>query len=817
MGNSRFVSSLRFALRRLRHDRAYAIAFVLTLGLGIGATTAIFSAVEGILLRPLPFPDADRIVQVRQVQGSVADSLGQFSFVEVADYRQQSTTLDELVEYGDWQFSVVGLGEPQLVYGGLVTSNYFKVLGLKARIGRALVPGDDVDKAAPVAVLTYEFWRRALGADPAAVGRVIELTGIATTIVGVLEPGAHYAGTRRADLYANYSTNSHYMGASMQNDRTHRMTDVYARIRPDATLAAARSELDGIARRMRAAYPSDYPEARGFDVRLTPWRDVLVRDARATLLILMGTVALVLVVAIANVGNLTLTCLIRRERELAVRAALGAPPAELRRHLLAEHALLALGGAAAGVAIAWLGLQQLVDYTARMTLRSTEVAINTPVLAFSLLLGVGSALVFAWAPRLPGAGPAAAGMAGGGAGTRATAGRGHRRAQKLLVVGQVALSFVVLVGAGLLVRSLVNLHRVDVGFNAERVIALKAPNYSRWPAPRNRAMFDDVSEHLRRFNGVTAVTTASAVPFDATEVYSWRYRTDGRQSGEQAATILFNTVGPDYFAALEAPIRSGRPIRATDAPAGEPVVVVNERFARLAFPDEDPLGRRVQWSFDGQQWNAWQTIVGVAADTRDRGPRSGVLPTVFQASTQASPGPGLLIRVAEGADATAAAREAGRLIHEQDPKRPVVEVQTLEAALAAQIAPSRLNATLFGGFGLLALGIAAVGVGGVLAFAVSERTREFGIRAALGAGRWRVLRGVVGEGLALTAAGLLIGTIGGVALMRLLEGLLFEVQPLDAATFAGTAVLVVAVAVVASWLPARRATSVDPAVVLRAD
>ena len=378
------MQTLRFVLRRLRHDRAYAAAFVLTLGLGIGASTAMFSAVEGILLRPLPFPNADRIVYVQQAQAAVADSPGQFSFVEVADYRRQSQTMDQFVEYGDWTFSLVGLGEPRVIHGGLVTSNYFEVLGLGAHLGRTLIPEDDNDKGAPVAVLTYEFWRQALGADPSAVGRSIELSGIPTTVVGVLRPGAHYAGTARADIYANYPTNSHYVGASMQDERTHRMTDVYGRLRPGATLSAARSEIGNIAKRLHSEYPAAYPPARGFEVQLTPWRDVLVKNARSTLLILMGTVSLVLIVAIANVGNLTLTCLVRRDRELAVRAAIGATPSMLRKHLLLEHGALAVTGALVGVAFAWLGLRQLADYAAQMTLRSTEVGLNWTVLAYSI-------------------------------------------------------------------------------------------------------------------------------------------------------------------------------------------------------------------------------------------------------------------------------------------------------------------------------------------------------------------------------------------------------------------------------------------------
>src|SRR5262249_25067054 len=356
-------STLRAAMRQLRQDAGYAVAFVLTLGLGIGASTAIFSAVEGVLIRPLPYPHADRIVYMQQALSATGNPNTSFSFVEAAEYRNQAASLEELVEYGDWQFNVVGLGEPRVAYGGLVTSNYFRVLAIHPFLGRVLQADDDGRASKPVAVLTYEFWQRATGADRDIVGKTLELTGVPATIVGVLEPGSHYAGTQRAELYANYPTNAHYMSASMQNERVHRMTDLYALVKQGVSLNRAQDEVTAIATRLHAAYPSDYPAARGFSTTLTPWREMLVRNARPTLLILMGAVGLVLLVACANVGNLTLARLVRREREMAVRAALGATPGQLRRQLLVEHLVLASAGSILGIAIAAIARGALVDYT----------------------------------------------------------------------------------------------------------------------------------------------------------------------------------------------------------------------------------------------------------------------------------------------------------------------------------------------------------------------------------------------------------------------------------------------------------------------
>jgi putative ABC transport system permease protein len=379
----------------------------------------------------------------------------------------------------------------------------------------------------------------------------------------------------------------------------------------------------------------------------------------------------------------------------------------------------------------------------------------------------------------------------------------------------VALSFIVLVGAGLLVRSLMNLQQVNLGLEVDRVLSMKAPNYTRLPAPRQQALFDDVMTRLRAIPGVAAVATATVSPFDNSEMFSWRYRTDGRQSDEQGSSILFNSVSDDYFTALDIPVQSGRGFQPADTTGGEAVIVVNERFARLAFPDEEPIGRRVQWSFDGRQWGPWRTVIGVSRDARERGPRAGVVPTIYESASQAGVGPALLIR--STGDLGPAAAEARRLFQEFDPKRPVTDVGTLASALDAMLSSSRVNATLFGGFGLLALGIAAVGVGGVLAFAIAERTREFGIRAALGASRGRILRSVLSEGVGLAIVGLAIGAAGAIGLTRVMEGLLFEVEPLDIVTYALTASVIVSVAAVAAWLPARRATNVDPGVVLQAD
>ena len=487
---------LRAAIRSLAKAPGFVLAFVLTLGLGIGANTAIFSIINGVLLRPLPYPEADRIMHLRQPAVRAGVEHTSFSFQEVADYRSAAKTVDEFVEFGDWTFNVLGRGDPHRATGGLVTPNFFKVLGMQPQWGRLLIPDDQLKTAPPVVVLTQGYWQRVFGSDPAAIGQILDLTVKKAVIVGVLAPGSHYATERKQDFYVNYAANDHYMSASMQNERVHRMTDVYARLAPGATVEAAQIELRQIAARLHAAYPEAYPAARGMDLVVTPWKVELTAKARPTLLILMGITILVLIIACANVANLTLTRLVQRERELAIRAALGASRRSLRGELLTENLLLSIVGGLLGVGLAVAGLDLLVSYTARFTTRVGEIRLDASVLALTVALSVAAALLFAWAPRLSFVADPVRSMAGSGG--RATAGTGRRRAQRALVVSQLAVSFMLVIGAGLLIRSLMHLYAVDPGFSLANVLSLQAPDFTRQTPDRQlqftRNLVDRVKE-----------------------------------------------------------------------------------------------------------------------------------------------------------------------------------------------------------------------------------------------------------------------------------------------------------------------------------
>ena len=819
-GEGAMIRGIRIAGRSLARNPGYTAAFVLTLGLGIGMNTAIFSVVNGVLLAPLPYPDADRIMYVRHPAQAAGIGNLSFSFLEVEDLRQ-ARTMDEFVEYGDWTFTVIGEQEPHRAVGGLVTSNYFEVLGLQPRAGRVLGPQDDEDGAEPAMVLTYDYWTRVFGADESIIGETLRLTAFsspkATRIVGVLEPGTHYTGTRRQDFFVNYATNDHYQSATMEDARNHRMTDVFARLAPGQTPEAAVAELEAIHTGMMQEYPDAYPERFGFGITAARWQDELTREARPTFLILMGTVALVLLLACANVANLTLTRLVRRERELAVRAALGAGKARLRRQLLTENLLLSTAGAALGLVIAVLGLDLLVQYATRFTVRTGEIGIDVPVLLFTIGVAVGVALLLAWAPSLPGAGGLGNAAAAAGS-ARGVVGISKKHVQQGLVVSQLALSFTLLIGAGLMVRSLVNLTAVDTGIETENVVVMQAPNTSGLNPQENLVLLDQVLDELRDQDGVLTVAHASRAPWDPnTSLLNLTFRYEGGDDeGITSPMAQQNAVSPLYFSTAGISIVQGRAFMPDDDMNGDTIAIINQSLARDLFgPGVDPINRRLQQQNFNGSWGPWLRVVGVAEDTREYGVSLANAHTLYRPAAQTFSGPAILVKATGEPGAIAArVREA---VRRADADRPLDQVSSLEALRDENIAPERLNATLFTSFAVLALLIAAVGVLGVLAFTVSQRTQEFGVRMALGAQQGQVLQMVLREGVVLAVGALIVGGGAALFLSRFLVGLLYEVEATDPTTYGAVGAVLCAVALLAAYVPARRATQVDPMQALRSE
>jgi putative ABC transport system permease protein len=815
------IHDIRIAVRHLARVPGFAIAFVLTLGLGIGANTAIFSVINGVLLRPLPYPDADRIMHLRQPQLAAGIEDSSFSFPEIADYRSRSKTIDQFVEFGDWTFNVLGRGEPHRATGGLVTANFFPMLGAQPLLGRMIVPADEVKGSPPVAVLTYEYWQRVFGSDPSAVGQTLDLTVKKAEIVGVLKPGSHYAAQRKQDFYVNYAANDHYMGSSMQTEWPHRMTTVYARLAAGATPSSAQAELRQLAASLHQAHPEAYPASRGFDIVVSPWKDELTAKAKPTLLILLVTTVFVLIIACANVANLTLTRLVQREREMGIRAALGAPASLLRRQLLAENLVLSVLGGVLGLALAVSGLNLLITYTARFTSRVGEISLDGRVLAFTLVVATAIALLFAWAPRLTFMSDPVGAMSTGGG--RTTGGRRRRRAQRVLVISQLAASFMLLVGAGLLTRSLMRLYGVNPGFDLEHVLSLEAPNFAQQSNERLKQFSKDALERVKAESMVKNAAMASAAPLAGSFPQQREFRIDGADadaigSGPRSVTRV---VSSSYFDTIGLVLKAGRTFQSHDTDTSPRIAILSESMAKYYFKTDSAIGRHISWKTTNGitgavSWTKPAEIVGVVADSLADGIDQAPMHTIFLPETQSFAPSTLLVRTAAGAPQHLAPRIVEAL-RQLDPNRPIDHVQTLEEIRDEAIAPQRLNATLIGLFAALALVIATVGVAGVLAFSVSQRTNELGIRVALGAEPGTILRMILGEGAAMALVGLVIGGLAAMPLSQLLNGLLFGVEPADPPTIAIAAVLLVGVAIVAALVPARRATAVDPITALRGE
>jgi putative ABC transport system permease protein len=811
------VQDLRYAVRTLSRSPGFTLAVALTLALGIGANTAVFSAVRGVLLRPLPHRDGDQLVYLRQTAEGAGIENALFSVPEILDYRSSATALTGFAEFSQMTFNMLDHEDPVQVTAGIVTGNYFDVMGLSPVHGRLFDARDDGEKAAPVLVLSHDYWMSAFGGDPSAVGRTLRVNNFASTIVGVLQPAPVYP--EATDIYVNMVTSPHHLDATMVHGRTHRMTEVFARLSPGTTMTQAQADLDRISVNVYRDNPEAYEQGAGYRITISPLQDVLTRRARTTLTLLMGTAAFVLIIACASVANLALMRGVRRERELVVREALGAGTGRLRRLLIVENVVLALGGAVLGLGLAYGGLELLVAFARRYTPRADEIRVDGGVLAFTVLLAVTAALALAFAPVLPKKTGMAAALSSG---RRASGGAAKKRIQRGLVITQVAVSVVLLTGSGLLARTLLNLYSVDLGVDVENVLTMEVPtpfDGGRTP-DESLAYFEEMQRRIAGISGVQEVAMGSGVPLRASS-FELEIKAEGKEtlSGEVTPRAEYRTTTPEYFRVAGIPLLAGRAFESTDRRDSERVVILNKTLADRLFPNEDPLGKRVAWTGEVLKFipvsGDWRTVVGVVGDTRDQGPDEVPGPVLYQPFAQELFTGALMIR-ARG-DASSVVPEASRVIRELDPEQPLANVMTFEQIRDDSVAPTRVNTLLVGAFGVLALLISVVGIGGVLAFSVSQRTSEIGIRMSLGADAGSVRRMVIAEGGALLAAGLVLGLGGALLATRVVSGLLFGVSPYDPVTLLTVAAVMVAVGTLAAWLPAERAARVQPGVAMRSE
>ncbi|HEY8174345.1 MAG TPA: ABC transporter permease [Gemmatimonadaceae bacterium] len=811
------IPDLRYAFRSLARARGFSLTVMLTLGLGIGATTAIFSVVRGVLLKPLPHRDGERLIYLRHsINGPGGENIV-FSVPEINDFRQSAKTLGGIAEYSSMTYTLRGESDAIRFNVGLVTGNYFNVMGLSPVLGRLLNDGDDGTKVPPVMVLTHEFWMKRFGGDRNVIGRKVIVDGKPVEIVGVVQPAPYFP--QRMDALLNMVISEHHTSALMVQGRTHRMTEMIARLAPGATIEQARSEVAAIRSRVQKDYPEAYDPGSGYRVAVIPFQEVLGEKAKLTLWLLMGAAAFVMIISCANVANLTLMRGVRREQELVVRAALGAGVARLRRLLLVENLVLASFGAILGLFIALGGVRLLISLAERYSPRAGEIQLDGMVLGFTLLLTLTVALLLSFVASLPKEGALASAVAAGV--HRVSGSLKKQRLQRGLVVAQIAVSVMLLTGAGLLTRTLQQLQEVKSGLTTENVLTMEVPlAIGERKDADARALYDRMRLELGAIPGVKDVGIGSVMPLRST-FFQLDVKAEGRQlaNGEAQPRAEFRTANPDYFRAAGIPLLKGREFHETDRDSSGRVVILNKTLADKFFPDRDPIGQRIAWTGDVLRFigisGEWRTIVGVVGDTKDGGLDAEPRPVVFEPWTQEQvfQGFGLVINAASSSAALAPA--ATRIVRNVAPREPIEHVMTVSQIRDESVAPRRLNAMLVSSFSILAVIIAAVGIAGVLAFSVSARTNEIGIRMSLGADSGRVQRMILMEGGVLLIGGLVLGVGGALFGTRLIRGLLFGVAPQDPMTLMGVALTMAAVGIAACWLPARRAAKIDPAVAMR--
>jgi putative ABC transport system permease protein len=810
---------LRYGVRMLMKSPGFALIAVLTLALGIGANTAIFSVVNGVLLRALPYYEPERLVMVWTARPILQAQIGLEDFpVSVADFvdwRNQNQVFEHMAAMWTPRMNLTGDGEPESAVGLRASASLFPLLGARFAVGRAFLPEEDRAGADRVVVVSHELWQRRYGADPKLIGQKITLNDEAYTVIGVTAPDFQFprrgevptdfylGGATKVDLYLPIAFTPELM-----NNRGGNFLMVIARLKPGVSLGQASADMSAIARRLTEQYPQTNADK---GVRLAPLHQQAVGKARTALLVLLGAVGFVLLIACANVANLLLARAAGRQKEMAIRAALGANRWRVVRQLLTESLLLAISGGAAGLLLAWWGVEMLLAIAPDSLPRAYDIRLDARVAGFTLLASLLTGIVFGLLPALQ-ASKINLGVTlkeGG----RDAAGLLRRRLRGFLVVSEVALAFVLLIGAGLLIRSFARLTEVDPGLDPQGVLTMgiQLP-FAKYRDGRSVAFFQQTLERVRALPGVEAAATVSSLPLSGAHA-SGGFAIEGRPSPtEQTFNAWLCTISPDFFKTFRVPLIKGRLIVESDSAKAPPVVVVNESLARNYFANDDPLGKRITIL------GATREIVGVVGDVKHSALDEEAKREIYLPMAQLRFPPismSLAARIS-GDPMQMVAAVRGQ-VWAVDKDIPTSNIETMERLMAKSVAPRRFNLLLLGVFALVGLALAAVGLYGVMSYTVTQRTREIGVRMAMGARTSDVLRLVIGEGTKLALIGALLGLGGALALTRLLKTLLFEVSATDPLTFIVIAALLIIVALLACWIPARRAASMDPLVSLRVE
>jgi putative ABC transport system permease protein len=805
---------LRYGSRMLAKKPGFTLIAVITLALGIGANTAIFSVIDGVLFRALPYAEPDRLVLIWGKHAQQGEQQQQVSYLDFADIRQQRDIFDEAAAIFFQLLTLTDQAGAERFRGMLVSTNFFRLLGVEAIRGRVFSPAEDQPGNDKVVVISHRLWQNRFGRTEDIVGRKIKVNDESLTVVGVMPVGfdlefplAPSFRIEDNDLWLPL-TGAHRRAGS----RGIYTYEVIARLQKVVEPAQARAALKAIGQRLEQAYP-DTNKGRNFE--LVSLREQMTGGVRPLLQILLAAAGAVLLIACVNVAGLLLGAGGVRQKEIAIRAAMGAGRGRLARQMLTESLLLALMGGVAGLLLAWRLVNALVNFPGLNLPRAEEVGVDARVLGFSFGLALMTGLLFGLIPALVAAHPDLQQVLKDGAG-RTTAGAGSRRLRSLLIVAEVSLAFLLLVGAGLLAGSFVSLLNVKPGFNTDRLLtfAVSLPSARASQTPRRVGFYQQLQTRLASLPGVESVGVVSSLPLSGANSGSVVI-VEGRplSVGEQAPTIGWQSASTGYFKTMGIPILRGRNFTAEDAVRAQRVVLINESLARRVFPNEDPVGKRVAFGAPRTQAD-WREIVGVVGDARHHTLETEPEPRAYDLFEQSSSS-SMFIAVRTAGDPSRLANAARQQARELEPEAPVYLLATMDELVARSTATRRFSMLLVGGFALIALLLAAVGIYGVLSFAVSERRQEIGIRIALGARRFDILRLIVGQALALTGAGMLIGLTGSLLLTRFMTNLLYGVSPTDPRIMLMVAMALTLVALLACYIPARRATKVDPMAALR--
>ncbi len=805
---------LRYGGRMLWKNPGFTLVAVITLALGIGANTAIFSVVNGVLLRPLPYYEPERLVMVWADRPILQAQIGMPDFpVAVADFvdwRNQNHVFEQMAALRTQRMNLTGGGEPESVIGLRASAGLFTLLGARFTTGRAFLPEEDRAGADRVVVISHGLWRQRYGADPKLIGQKIMLDNEAYTVIGVTAPDFQFPRRGEVPSYFGVSTTVDlYMPIAFTpaqlNDRLSSYLGVIARLNPGVSVGQASAEMNAIARRLTEQYPQTNTDK---GVRLTLLHQQAVGKARTALLVLLGAVGFVLLIACANVANLLLARAAGRQKEMAIRAALGASRWRVVRQLLTESLLLTISGGAAGLLLAWRGVDLLLAIAPDNLPRAYDIRLDIRVASFTLLVSLLTGVVFGLLPALQASkiNPGATLKEGG----RDAAGLLRRRLRGFLVASEVALAFVLLIGAGLLIRSFARLTEVNPGLDPRGVLTMEIllPLAKYRDGQGWSAFFQQTLERVRALPGVEAAATGYPLPLSGANASSG-FGIEGRPSPtDQTFAAGVRMISPDFFKTLGVPLAKGRLLTESDGAQAPSVVVINESLARNYFANEDPLGKRIV--FNG----VTRVIVGVVKDIKHSALDEEAKPELYFPMAQ-FPWPLMSLAVRTSGDPMQMVAAVRGQVWAIDKDQPVSNIETMERLMAKSVAPRRFNLLLLGVFALVGLALAGVGLYGVMSYTVTQRTREIGVRMAMGAQRGDVLRLVIGEGMKLAFIGALLGLGGALALTHLLKTLLFGVSATDPLTFAVIAVLLTGIALLACWIPARRATKVDPMVALR--